>query len=320
MGLFSKKDHKNASAEAQNVETAAVRNEAERRKVYQAGLDSIAAIKAILLKQNQSDSLEAFISNLAGNKDVYASQRDILTQISSSSYDMENQMNEIMASFNKSGSRVDEGMESVQRIVAAADKVDDTNRNFTDKCKELNVDIDRIIEYMDGINAISHQTNLLALNASIEAARAGEAGRGFAVVADEVRKLSENTTAISAKIEETISELNARMTDLIEESSKNEGLLDELRETTQLALAKFSELREASNENAQYTNELIFRMRENSDRISRATECMDNIEMLEKQNTEGIMSVNSEMSGGVVQVSDIVSFLMEIQAVIDYLV
>lgn len=321
MGLFTNKN-RNAVAAVNTTQEDALKKQqeaAERKKVYQAGLDSIEAIKAILLKQNRSDSLEAFIDSLSGNKAVYDSQRDVLTEISSSSYEMENQMNEIMTSFNKSGSRVDEGAESIRKIVEATDVVDATNKSFTVKCRELSTGIDQIIEYMADINSISSQTNLLALNASIEAARAGEAGRGFAVVADEVRKLSENTTAISAKIKDTIAELNTKMNDVIEESTKNEGQLNTLRETTELSLSKFNELKEASNENAKYTNDLIFKMRENSDRISNATDSMANIEMLEKQNTEGILSINSEMSGGVVQVSDIVSFLMELEAVIEYL-
>lgn len=319
MGLFSKKVQVSTEINEQPNAEAAHLAAQERQKVYQAGLDSIDAIKKILQKHNSGESLERFIGELAGNKEVYDSQRAILTEISESSYEMENQMNEIMASFNKSEDRVDEGAESIRRIVEATDKVDGTNKTFTEKCKELSDGIEQIIEYMSDINAISSQTNLLALNASIEAARAGDAGRGFAVVAEEVRQLSEDTTAISAKIKETIGELNAKMESVIEESTRNGGLLDTLRETTGLSLAKFDELKEAGSENTKYTNDLLFKMRENSDRISKATEAMDSIEMLEARNTESIKSINAEMTGDVVQTSDIVSFLMELQAVIEYL-
>ena len=320
MGLFSKKNNE-VVTEVSALQTAEVKevDTAERKKVYQAGLDSIEAIKKILQKQNRGDALEKFIDDLSGNKEVYDNQRAVLTEISESSYAMENQMNEIMGSYNKNDDRVDEGAESIRRVVDATDKVEAINKSFTEKCQTLSGGIDQIIEYMADINAISSQTNLLALNASIEAARAGDAGRGFAVVAEEVRKLSENTTAISAKIKETIGDLNAKMASVIEESTKNEELIATLRETTTVSLSKFDELKNASNENVEYTKDLLFKMRENSDRISKATECMDNIEMLEKRNTENIMSINGEMSGGVVQVSDIVSFLMELQAVIEYL-
>ncbi|MBP7176538.1 MAG: chemotaxis protein [Thermoclostridium sp.] len=69
---------------------------------------------------------------------------------------------------------------------------------------ELNENMQKVNELLEGITGIAHQTNLLALNAAIESARAGEHGKGFAVVADEVRKLAEQ----SAKIVREISDMN----------------------------------------------------------------------------------------------------------------
>lgn len=316
MGLFSKKT---PAAVIPAVVPETVKKDNDREKVYQAGLDALTAIRAILQKQNRSDSLETYIDNINNNQEVFDNQRAILMEISSSSYDMEMQMNKLMQSFNNNEARVDEGSDSINEIVNAAASVEATNKGFKDKCAELSEGINRIVEYMSDINAISSQTNLLALNASIEAARAGDAGRGFAVVAEEVRKLSENTNAISAKINETIGTLTQKMNEVIDESDRNNEFLARLRETTALSLAKFDELKEASSENQKYTNDMIFKMRENSDRITNATESMSDIERLEQQSKDGVLSINSELSANVINTSDIISFLMELEAVIEYL-
>jgi len=86
-------------------------------------------------------------------------------------------------------------------------QTNETISKVADQIQELKRKSGAIGEVSGMIDNIADQTNLLALNAAIEAARAGDAGKGFAVVADEVRKLAEETSTLTKRINESMSEI-----------------------------------------------------------------------------------------------------------------
>jgi methyl-accepting chemotaxis protein len=84
---------------------------------------------------------------------------------------------------------------------------------LVEKMDIVSLQVQKVLEGLAEIDAISKQTNLLALNAAIEAARAGETGRGFAVVADEVRKLSARAEHFSRGIRENVTVMHGSIND-----------------------------------------------------------------------------------------------------------
>ncbi|RIX47550.1 MAG: PAS domain S-box protein [Rhodocyclales bacterium GT-UBC] len=104
---------------------------------------------------------------------------------------------------------VGQSNDNINRSMAATNRVVDAVHASNSTIDALNQSIAKIGDITKVIAEIASQTNLLALNAAIEAARAGEQGRGFAVVADEVRKLAERTTASTADINVTVTEIQS---------------------------------------------------------------------------------------------------------------
>lgn len=111
------------------------------------------------------------------------------------------------------------GLETVERMIAEMDGVQQRAQQLTQDMTTLGTQAESISSVLAVITDIADQTNLLALNAAIEAARAGEAGRGFAVVADEVRKLAEKTMT-------STQEVGRALTSIRESAQRNRAAVD----------------------------------------------------------------------------------------------
>lgn len=103
--------------------------------------------------------------------------------------------------------KVNDGIEKIDSMNNQMGTITHSIKIANDTVYDLQENMIKVNESLEGIKAIAKQTNLIALNAAIESERAGEHGRGFAVVANEVKKLAEQSSNLANEINVVIEAL-----------------------------------------------------------------------------------------------------------------
>ncbi len=315
MSMFGKK------AKYQNDTSAAQESamSAEREKAYETGLNLIDAMKDVIQKQGKNDPFKTYLDNISSNQELFDNQRSMLEQIGASSRNIETGLSNIVESFSQNDERVDSGIETVRVIMQAVNNVEATNIELRSKCDELSSGIRTVIGFMNEIEKISDQTNLLAVNASIEAARAGTAGKGFAVVAGEVRTLAKGTSEITTEIEKSIGLLTDQMKEVISKSETNMELIKKLKETMDISIDEFNDIKAASSESREQADRLIDDMREASNCVARAESSASDIENYEAKNREELAAIGKNMSVSSDKLASLSSYLDSFRDVLETL-
>lgn len=168
--------------------------------------------------------------------------------------------------------------------------------------QELNLDMDQIDNFLEGITSIAESTNLLSLNASIEAARAGESGKGFAVVAAEIRKLAEQSANTVEQINSILRLIKDKTRDVLNVVDKGNTATKEGTIAVNEVHNSFNMVQTAfENINKHIADELsrIEEITELFSKINMETESIASISQEHAASTEELMSITQEQNDNI---------------------
>lgn len=192
---------------------------------------------------------------------------------------------------------IDEGQKAIDLAISKIRENMEVSDKVEASVTELSSQMDKVVNIIDVIGAISEQTNLLSLNASIEAARAGEAGKGFAVVATEIGKLSKHTADSVNEITQIITETVEKNRETTLNIAKARELAIEQEETIQITKDAFKRIKVSVDEIAVLSEEItkqISQINASAETIANQTQDMSAISQEAAASSEEISATNEE--------------------------
>lgn len=191
------------------------------------------------------------------------------------------------------------GKEHIEEIINTMKNIQDKADESCRAVEELEKETGNIRKFIGVIKGISDQTNLLALNAAIEAARAGSYGKGFSVVADEIRKLSNDTSRITAEIEEKLINIDEKNKEVAVKISAEIEYMDKGRTITEEIGKELIEMMNSVKDVEVMMDEIVEMAEQQSTATEEMAAAMNDINVVLHEGTSEIEKISLELKNEV---------------------
>lgn len=283
------------------------------RKLLEAGLNLSQIILDSDVDSTDSSALKTYLSTLMSGDGTFSKQHKAINDFEKESSETLEEMKDVVASYAETSSKLQDLMGLLSTFEDEINEIKKGREKLNDLTGLLEESVNNIKRQLVSIQDTSAQTNLLSINASIEAARAGEAGKGFRIIANEVKRLSETTDSNTKGIDENIEDFTSRLNNLVTENQSGLGVLEKLRVTAQSTSNLLNEI-ESYGESTSATVKNV------TEKIAQsASKLADVSKNMEAENISEIKKITENAILGSIDLSDRVSFLLEIKSIFNKL-
>ncbi len=225
-----------------------------------------------------------------------------MNEANSKVMDIAHVTNELNNVSTKASQIVTEGSDKIDTMKNHMEIINEAVTKSYSTVQELNLNMDEIDNFLEGITRIADSTNLLALNATIEAARAGESGKGFAVVAEEIRKLADQSANTVKQINSILLLIKDKTKDVLDVVDKgniatNEGTIavNQVHNNFNLVQAAFEDISKKITDEITRINEITSLFSE----INIESESIASISEEHAASTEELMAISQEHNANI---------------------